>query len=215
MPQWSRLPTYQHWFYRVGLLGLVVIGLVVGVATARHDAPRSELLAGAPGSTESTVAAGPGVSTAPGAEAPFSLSSPTPGSHWSTQYVTFIGVAPPGATVQARDASAVVTNTGTFAVSVLLTTGQNDVDVIVTNTDGESSTVSVTIYYDPTPPPTKPRDTLPEHTPSTKPPDEGKPPKDSTTTTHGGGGGGSTSTTHTQPPTSTTEPKTTTTQEEG
>lgn len=207
------MPTYQHWFYRVGLLGLVVIGLVVGVATARHDSPRSEVNAGAPGSTESTVAAGPGVSTAPGADAPFSLSSPTEGSRWSTQYVTFIGVAPPGATVQARDASAVVTNTGTFAVSVLMTVGENRVDVIVTNIEGERSTVSVTVFYDPTPPPTKPRDTLPEHTPSTKPPAEGKPPKSSTTTTTGGGGGGTTTTRPEPPPT--TEPRTTTTQEEG
>lgn len=212
MTQWSAVQTYQTWFYRVGLVGIILLGAFAGIAAFRNHDNVSEVSAALEASTTSTIVNAPPLSTPPGADAPFSLSSPTDGSHWTVPLVTFVGVGPPGGTISIGGGPGVViTPTGTFAVAGLLGPGLNTVSVVVTAPNGGQSTLVVNVYYDLPAPTTKPRDTIPPKTPTTH---------EKTTTTHGGGGGGggggSTSTTSGGGGgTSTTRPETTTTSEEG
>lgn len=203
MSQWAAVQTYQSWFYRVGLVGLILVGAVVGVASARGSGSGSVVNT----DSGSTTVTGAALSTPPGEDAPFSLSAPLNGSHWTIPVVSFAGVGPPGATVSvAGGPGVVITSAGTFAVPGLLTPGENQIVVTVTTVAGAQSSLTVTVVYDPVAPRTS-------FVPSTKPPSTAtpgtKPPK-STTTTQGGGGGTTTTqgggggTTTTQPHNTTT-----------
>jgi hypothetical protein len=139
---------YQTWFTRIGLVGLALCAVWISLRIIND--PYKNVNVGT-GPVSTIPGDGSPVSTPANVAVPFSIITPVNGSHSLSPFLTLVGLGPAGATITSGEKSVTVTDKRSWAMSVQLVPGRNDLTITATNGAGESSSVQLTVFYDEVP----------------------------------------------------------------
>jgi hypothetical protein len=139
---------YQTWFTRIGLVGLALCAVWISLRIINDPYKNVNVNTG----PVSTIPGdGSPVSTPANVAVPFSIITPVNGSHSLSPFLTLVGLGPAGATISYGEKSVTVTDKRSWAMSVQLVPGRNDLTIMAKNSAGESSSVQLTVFYDEVP----------------------------------------------------------------